>query len=388
MFGWLGGNIIPGRPYRPAKRFKHHGLGITRAVFLQGRSPNAYIPALDISLFLSADESGVRRAVESGHPAGQVLESKFIDDPADDELRIAFDFDGVLANDESEKVFRKDKLEGFQAHEVAKGSQPLDPGLLKPFLQKLAHIQRRELEEQKKTGYKPRIRTSIVTARNAPAHERVIHTMRAWDVLVNEAFFLGGIEKNSVLNVLKPHIFFDDQKAHLVPSAERLACVVHADSTGKDKKSKSTIAEFKTKRLPSKEEFGDLEEREVRRWCIYAEQLQQDIMAKKPGASPSRVTEIYKRVKAYVGSMDLKRDHESNRVKNGEDLYTSGMKGANAPRANYTFCKTRAEVQYLSAIESMLDSRDRKDVEAAKQAKEKAKDDKDKKDKPDQTTTK
>ena len=215
----------PDTGFRVMNSIKHHGLGITRAVFLQGRLPNAYIPALDISLFLSADENGVRRAVEAGHPAGQVLRSKFIDDPADDEVRIAFDFDGVLANDESEKVFRKDKLEGFQAHEVAKGSQPLDPGLLKPFLQKLAHIQRRELEEQKKTGYKPRIRTSIVTARNAPAHERVIHTMRAWDVLVNEAFFLGGIEKSAVLNVLKPHIFFDDRRRTWSPRPERFACV-------------------------------------------------------------------------------------------------------------------------------------------------------------------
>ncbi len=215
----------PDTGLRVMNSIRHHGLGITRAVFLQGRSARAYIHALDISLFLSADEAGIREAVAAGFPAGQVLHSKFNDDPADDELRVAFDFDGVLAGDESERVFREGKLAAFQSHEAALAATPPDPGLLKPFLEKLSRIQKRELEEQRRTGYRPRLRTAIVTSRSAPAHERVIRTMRAWDILVNEAFFLGGVEKKPVLEALRPHIFFDDQKMHLEPSADSLACV-------------------------------------------------------------------------------------------------------------------------------------------------------------------
>lgn len=216
----------PDTGMRVMNSIKHHGLGITRAVFLQGRAPHDYIPALDISLFLSADAKVVESAVKAGYPAGQVLESKFKDNPKDHELRIAFDFDGVLGDDGSESVFRRKGLKGFQDHETAKAGKPLAPGPLATFLKKLSVIQQRELEEQRlNPKYKPRVCTSIVTARNAPAHERVVNTMRHWGVMVNEAFFLGGIEKRTVLEVLKPHIFFDDQRAHLEPAAERLACV-------------------------------------------------------------------------------------------------------------------------------------------------------------------
>lgn len=216
----------PDTGMRVMNSIKHHKLGITRAVFLQGRSPQDYIPALDISLFLSAEAKVVESAVKAGYPAGQVLESRLKDDPEDPELRIAFDFDGVLGDDGSESVFRRGGLKRFQAHETAKAEKPLAPGPLATFLKKLSAIQQRELEEQRSNPkYTPRVRTSIVTARNAPAHERVVNTMRHWGVMVNEAFFLGGIEKRTVLEVLKPHIFFDDQRAHLEPAAERLACV-------------------------------------------------------------------------------------------------------------------------------------------------------------------
>lgn len=216
----------PDTGMRVMSSIKHHGLGITRAAFLQGRSPHGYIPALNISLFLSADSQTVEAAVKAGHPAGQVLASTMEDDPEDHELRIAFDFDGVLGDDKSEAVYRTGGLAHFQAHESAKADEPLAPGPLADFLRKLAQVQRRELEEQQRNPrYKPRVRTSIVTARSAPAHERVVNTMRDWGVMVNEAFFLGGIEKRAVLEVFRPHIFFDDQRAHLEPAANRLACV-------------------------------------------------------------------------------------------------------------------------------------------------------------------
>lgn len=216
----------PDTGMRVMNSIKHHGLDITRAVFLQGRSPHDYIPALDISLFLSAEAKVVKAAVKAGYPAGQVLESKFKDNPADLELRIAFDFDGVLGDDGSESVYRKGGLKKFQEHETAKAEEPLAPGPMAAFLKKLSLIQNREMEEQRRSpSYEPRVRTAIVTARSAPAHERVVNTMRSWGVTVNEAFFLGGIEKRAVLDVLKPHIFFDDQEGHLKPAAERLACV-------------------------------------------------------------------------------------------------------------------------------------------------------------------
>lgn len=203
-----------------------HGLGITRAVFLQGRSPHRFIDALDISLFLSADEADVRAANAAGHAAGQVLASDFVDQDSDEELRIAFDFDGVLADDQSEAVFQAAGIDEFHQHEQRHAATPVSPGPLAPFLRKLRSIQ--ALEEHKALAdrdYVRRLRVSIVTARNAPAHERVITTMRDWGVTVNEAFFLGGIEKRQVLSVLRPHIFFDDQQSHLRPAAADLPCV-------------------------------------------------------------------------------------------------------------------------------------------------------------------
>lgn len=205
----------------------HHGLGMTRAVFLQGSSPHRYIPAFNISLFLSANETDVRQATLAGYPAGQVLDSHHIDLADDAELRVAFDFDGVIADDESEAVYqaRRD-LGEFIAHETRKVHIPLNPGPLQVFLSKLSGIQR--LEEARAAidpAYTPKLRISIVTARSAPAHERVINTMRSWGITVNEAFFLGGIEKRRVLEVLAPHMFFDDQQAHLLPAADILPAV-------------------------------------------------------------------------------------------------------------------------------------------------------------------
>ncbi|WP_292998425.1 5'-nucleotidase [Nevskia sp.] len=203
-----------------------HGLAISRAVFLQGRSPHRYIEPLRISLFLSADEADVRDANAAGHAAGQVLQSSFVDAADDDELRIAFDFDGVLADDQSEAVFQRDGLASFHDHERRHAATPVNPGPLAPFLRKLRQIQ--ALEEQQALAdrdYLRKLRVSIVTARDAPSHERVITTMRDWGVTVNEAFFLGGIEKRAVLSVLKPHIFFDDQQHHLTPAAADLPCV-------------------------------------------------------------------------------------------------------------------------------------------------------------------
>ena len=132
------------------------------------------------------------------------------------ELRLAFDFDGVLADDESEAVYQQSDLEGFKRHERERATVPHNPGPLKVFLERIAVLQRLELERaERDPDYRPCLRVAIVTARNAPAHERVINTMRSWNIIVNDAFFLGGVEKRRVLAIWNPHMFFDDQRLHL-----------------------------------------------------------------------------------------------------------------------------------------------------------------------------
>ncbi len=207
----------PDTGLRVMKSIKHHGLSISRAIFMQGKSPYEYIPALNISLFLSGSSSDVKEAIAMGYPAGHVMKSAIIDEDSND-LRIAFDFDGVLADDESEIVMHNtDDVNKFHDHETKNVLQPHNPGPLKEFLVKVSAIQK--IEEKKKKSepnYKNRLRVSIVTARNAPSHERAINTLKDWGVMTNDAFFLGGIDKGVILSVLKPHIFFDDQSRHLI----------------------------------------------------------------------------------------------------------------------------------------------------------------------------
>lgn len=203
-----------------------HSLQITRAVFMQGRSPYAYMQAFNMTLFLSANESDVRDALAKGLPAGQVIGTPAAD-VAGTDLRIAFDFDGVVADDSAEKVYAAGGLEQFQKREVDQAGIPVGPGVMMGFLRAVNRIQRVEDRlAAETTGYNRRLHVSIVTARNAPAHERVIHTLRENGVRVNDAFFLGGIGKGPVLEILRPHIFFDDQLPH-IESAAGLVPSVH-----------------------------------------------------------------------------------------------------------------------------------------------------------------
>ncbi len=201
---------------RVFRSISEYGLNITRAAFFSGASPYKYIPSFNASLFLSANKQDVRDAIAEGFSAGQVLGSNIVDDEDDKELRIAFDFDGVIASDESETIYKEQGMKMYHAYEKMHANQPLDFGPVGNLLQKISALQKLEshLHEQNE-NYKPIIRTSIVTARNAPAHERVVTTLKYHGIEVDEAFFLGGIEKRKVLNVIKPHIFFDDQKIHL-----------------------------------------------------------------------------------------------------------------------------------------------------------------------------
>ncbi|WP_297080833.1 5'-nucleotidase [uncultured Demequina sp.] len=211
---------------RVMRSIEAHQLPVTRAFFTQGRSPLDYIPALGMSLFLSQNRDDVLAAVRAGHPAGHVLPNSAAYEVGDRDLRIAFDFDAVLATDESERVFQTDGLEGFVANEVAKRDVAHAPGLLKPLVEDLNRIQRIEAALQAEDpDYEPRVRIALVTARAAPAHERAVQSLRSWGVTINDAFFLGGIEKARVLEVLRPHLFFDDQDGHLTGALTHVAGV-------------------------------------------------------------------------------------------------------------------------------------------------------------------
>ena len=206
----------PDTGLRVMKSIAHHKLDITRAVFGGGRTPLRYLRVLNGSLFLSASETDVKQAIERGAPAGKVLPTDFLDDESDAELRIAFDFDGIIADDSAEAVFKSSGLAAFHDSEAQAAAVPMPKGPLAKFFVDVARLQKRERERAADDSkYEPRVRIAIVTARNAPAHERVVTTLRAWGIEADEVFFLGGIDKAAVMAELRPHIFFDDQMAHL-----------------------------------------------------------------------------------------------------------------------------------------------------------------------------
>lgn len=205
---------------------KAHGLDISRAFFMAGRKPYPFMRSVNASLYLSTNGAQVREAVEAGYPAGHVLPCQAEDDPADDQLRLGFDFDGILADDAAETVYQESHdLSEFQRHEAALRHVPLGAGPLTPLLQRLAHLQ--ELDSRRAAAdpeHHRMLRVSIVTARSAPAHERLVTTLKAWGMEADEVFLLGGIEKKRVLDILKPHLFFDDQLGHLTPAASSTPC--------------------------------------------------------------------------------------------------------------------------------------------------------------------
>ena len=217
----------PDTGLRVFKSIEHYGLPISRAVFVTGNDPFKYIDAFNASLFLSGNIEDVKHAVELGLPAGCVYNSDYVDDEEDEELRIAFDFDGIIADDSAEAIYQQGALDLFHQHERLKGGEPLPAGPLLRFFLEISKLQQREMKKHTADpNYKPKIRVAIATARNAPAHERVISTLRKLDIRVDEAFFLGGIEKKRVLQVFRPHIFFDDQAGH-IEGVARIAPSVH-----------------------------------------------------------------------------------------------------------------------------------------------------------------
>ena len=191
-----------------------HGLpSIQRGVFTQGRDPFRYLRPLGAHLFLSANEADVREALHLGYPAARVVtESVQAGDSNPHEVRIAFDGDAVLFSDEAEQVFQAQGLAAFQQHESDKAALPLPDGPFKPLLAALHRLQ-----QAGSAGM--RIRTALVTARSAPAHERAIQTLMSWNIAVDEAMFLGGLEKGAFLREFEPDFFFDDQAGHVTSAA-------------------------------------------------------------------------------------------------------------------------------------------------------------------------
>ncbi len=201
---------------------EHYGLQITRAALVGGSKIAPYLTAFRTDLFLSANEQDVQEAINAGVAAGIICSHERLDlQPQQeiDQIRIAFDGDAVIFSDEAERIYQTQGLAAFAEHEQKNAKLPLPEG---PFSKLLATISRVQTQFE---GEKIPIRTALVTARNAPAHERVIRTLMAWGVRIDEAFFLGGVEKSDILKAFGTHIFFDDQAVHtdraarLVPAA-------------------------------------------------------------------------------------------------------------------------------------------------------------------------
>ena len=201
---------------------EHYNLDISRAALVGGKGIAPYLDAFKTDLFLSANEEDVQEAINANIAAGIICDhSNLPINPDDDipDIRIAFDGDAVIFSDESEKIYQEQGLQAFTEHEQKNAQNPLPEGPFAKLLKTISIIQERFPEDRMP------IRTALVTARNAPAHERVVRTLRAWNVRIDEVFFLGGIEKSKVLKAFGANIFFDDQPVHteraskLVPSA-------------------------------------------------------------------------------------------------------------------------------------------------------------------------
>lgn len=194
---------------------QHYQLDISRAAFTSGESPYSYIKPFSADLFLSSNGEDVVKALDAGFAAATIYSASSTSSD-EKQLRIAFDGDAVLFSDESERIFKQKGLEAFTKNEKAEAKKPLTGGPFKPFLAALHHIQKHYGADESP------IRTALVTARSAPAHERVVRTLRVWDIRIDEALFLGGKDKGPFLQSFGADIFFDDQKGHCESASQHV----------------------------------------------------------------------------------------------------------------------------------------------------------------------
>ncbi len=200
------------------KNIREHNLNISRSAFTAGEPVTDYLEAFKVDLFLTTNEEDAQKVIDSKVCAAAFLypPPPDIDPPPTNQVRIAFDGDAVLFNEDSEFVYKTQGIEAFHAKEDADKDIPLPEGPHALLLIKLSQLQEKL---PMKTEFSP-VRIAIVTARNAPSDLRVIYTLRSWKIYVDEAFFLGGVDKSSVLKAFRPHIFFDDQDAHLISASK------------------------------------------------------------------------------------------------------------------------------------------------------------------------
>ena len=191
----------------------HYKLAISRCTFTRGEAPWRYLRPLKANLFLSAKSEDVRSALGNGFAAATVAtHSALAQSNYPDEVRIAFDGDAVLFSDQAERVYQQGGLNAFQKHERKHSAKPLPPGPFMPLLKALHGLQQADMPHM-------RIRTALVTARSAPAHERAIRTLMDWNIAVDQAMFLGGLSKGEFLREFEPDFFFDDQTGHVDSAA-------------------------------------------------------------------------------------------------------------------------------------------------------------------------
>lgn len=207
----------PETGFRVLNEIRRRGLNISRSAFTAGESNVDYLEAFYVDLFLTTNEEDAQKVVDSNVCAAAIVKAppKSKQNLDDNQVRFAFDADAVIFNEESEMINQKDGLSSFHANENEKQDIPLPRGPHANLLIKLSKMQER-LPIRKE--FSP-VRLAIMTARSSPAEMRVIKTLRKWDVYVDEAFFLGGLEKSRFLKAFKPHIFFDDQDSHLDPAS-------------------------------------------------------------------------------------------------------------------------------------------------------------------------
>ena len=204
-----------GTSLRISSAIDTYKLDIQRSGWTSGRNTSTYLKAFEVDLFLSADDNDVLNAIENGVAAAKILPSEQdIHTSLGNQVRIAFDGDAVLFSEESELIYKQKGLEAFLEHEKSNRDNPLEKGPFAKLLLTIANIQNKFKDKESP------IRTALVTARSAPAHERVIKTLNVWGVRIDEAFFLGGSEKQEVLKAFGADIFFDDQDVHLNLSAD------------------------------------------------------------------------------------------------------------------------------------------------------------------------
>lgn len=210
---------------------EHYGLDITRAALLSGAEVTPYLKAFSTDLFLSANAHDVKEAVDAGVAAGMILTGKAHANSTAEvgQIRIAFDGDAVLFSAESERVYKQGGIDAFVAHETRMVDTPMQKGPFANFLMGISNLQ-----NMYETQEEAPIRTALVTSRSIPAHERAIKTLRNWGVRVDEAFFLGGVQKRDILASFGAHIFFDDQHVHADPASEVVPSAVVPYRAGDD----------------------------------------------------------------------------------------------------------------------------------------------------------